>query len=185
MLIYRYYEFKWVRYLSITLMILVPFSRMYLGQHYLEDVLVGSLLGVVFGLFFLWVLEIGKKDTEDLKAFLVIPLFVVALIFVYNEQFYVAAGGYIGLTVGYFLEKRYVQYEVKEIWWVQLLKFIIGITGALILKEGIKPLFALMGNHYVLDLVRYMLVALWASFGAMALFKKLFKVNGESRFVKQ
>lgn len=185
MLIYRYYEFKWVRYLSITLMILVPFSRMYLGQHYLEDVLVGSLLGVFFGLFFLWVLEIGKKDTEDLKAFLVIPLFVVALFFVYNEQFYVAAGGYIGLTVGYFLEKRYVQYEVKEIGWVQLLKFIIGITGALILKEGIKPLFALMGNHYVLDLVRYMLVALWASFGAMALFKKLFKVNGESRFVKQ
>ena len=93
----------------------------------------------------------------------VIPLFIVALFFVYNEQFYIAAGGYIGLVLGYFLEKRYVKYEVKEIWWVQLLKFLIGMIGALLIKEGTKPLFALMGDHYIFDLIRYFLVALWAS----------------------
>lgn len=185
MLIYQYDEIKWVKYLAIALMILVPFSRMYLGQHYLEDVLVGSLLGIVLGLFFLWILGLGKENTEDLKAMVVIPLFIVALFFIYNEQFYVAAGGYMGLVFGYFLEKRYVQYEVKEIWWVQLLKFFIGIIGALIIKEGMKPLFALIGDHYIFDLIRYFLVALWASVGAMYVFKALFKRNGQSKFVKQ
>ncbi len=112
------------------------------------------------------------------------------MIFFPNNQLFVAGGAYIGLTLGYFLEKRYVKYDTKEIWWIQILKVLFGLLIAIGLKEGIKPLFKLIhGNNETLenifDAVRYFLVALWASLGAMFTFEKVLRVNGEKRFIKK
>ena len=38
---------KWIKIICISLMILVPFSRLYLGVHFLADVLGGVLLGAI------------------------------------------------------------------------------------------------------------------------------------------
>lgn len=128
MMIYQYYEIKWLKWLSVALMILVPFSRMYLGQHYLEDVSVGLILGIVFGLLGLFLLSVGNNDKEDIRALYLVPLFLILMIFVHNDQLYVAGGAYIGLSVGYFIEKRYVQYDNKEVWWVQILKVLFWFS---------------------------------------------------------
>jgi undecaprenyl-diphosphatase len=46
-------EFKQLKYFWIGFAILVAFSRVYFGVHYLSDVLFGSLLGYIIGLFLL------------------------------------------------------------------------------------------------------------------------------------
>ncbi len=49
---------KWVRLICLLLIVLVPFSRIYLGVHFLADVLGGYLIGIVlFWLLYLWVLK--------------------------------------------------------------------------------------------------------------------------------
>lgn len=173
-MLYKKFEIKWLRYTSIILMILVPLSRMYLGQHYLEDVLVGLGLGLILGPLTFFLLSIGSDDKEDIRAFYLIPFLILAMIFVYNDQLYTAAGGYLGLVIGYFIEKRYVKYDVKSPLKIQVLKVLMGLIIALIFKEGLKYVFALMTDHYIMDFIRYFIVGIWASLGAMFTFKKIF-----------
>lgn len=173
-MLYKKFEIKWLRYTSIILMILVPLSRMYLGQHYLEDVLVGLSLGLILGPLTFFLLSVGNNDKEDIRALYLIPFLIIAMFFVYNDQLYTAAGGYLGLVIGYFIEKRYVKYDVKAPLKIQILKVIIGLFIALLLKEGLKFLFGLMTDHYIMDFIRYFMVGIWASLGAMFSFKKIF-----------
>lgn len=46
-LIWQLLSTKWVKYLLVTLVLLVLYSRMYLGVHYLSDISCGALLGYV------------------------------------------------------------------------------------------------------------------------------------------
>lgn len=41
---------KWIGVISLTIAAMIGFSRMYLGVHYPSDVIVGFLLGIIFGL---------------------------------------------------------------------------------------------------------------------------------------
>lgn len=43
--------YQWYRWLVIAILFLVCFSRIYLGVHYLSDVLVGVIVGALIGLF--------------------------------------------------------------------------------------------------------------------------------------
>lgn len=167
----RFKEKRWVKYLFYTLMVLVPISRVYLGQHYLHDVIVGLSLGVFFGILFMWLLTFKNDDVEEVRSLYVIPILVVLLFFIYNRDLYIASFAYFGLAIGYFIEKRYVKNDVKTTLNKQVIKVVIGLVGALLIKEGLKPIFELISDAYLLDGIRYFLVALWASLGVMYLSK--------------
>ena len=64
----------WVRILCGILMILVPFSRMYLGVHYPSDVLCGMVLGILFGLAALIVL---RKNATVKSLDFIVPVMAV------------------------------------------------------------------------------------------------------------
>lgn len=167
---------KWLNYVLLSLIILVPFSRVYLGQHYLSDVLVGAVVGIAFSILGLFLLEYKSSGNEEIRALYFIPVvFLLAFIVGANELF-LASGAYSGLVIGYILEKKYVDYDIKDTLTVNILKIIIGVVVMLGLKEGLKILLGLfINNKDILDIIRYFFVTLWASFGSMALFKVLFK----------
>ncbi|MFK7904035.1 MAG: phosphatase PAP2 family protein [Chitinophagales bacterium] len=57
---------KWLTYLSIALIILIPFSRVYLGVHFLADIIGGYILGGII----LWALYQLILKPSKLEAFL-------------------------------------------------------------------------------------------------------------------
>lgn len=177
----EYYYAKWVRVLMVAMIILVPLSRMYLGQHYLEDVLVGLVLGLILGSTFMFLLGVGNFDREHIRALYPIPILVILMVFFHEEPLFVAGGAYIGLAVGYYIEKLYVKYKVAAPLKTQIIKVIFGLAMAFILKEGLKfvlpyGLFDVDSIGYlILDFIRYLLIGLWASLGFMFVAKKIFK----------
>lgn len=179
----EYYYAKWVRVLMIAMIILVPLSRMYLGQHYLEDVLVGLVLGLILGSTFMFLLGVGNFDKEHIRALYPIPVLLILMAFFHEEPLFVAGGAYMGLTIGYFLEKKYVKAKVKAPVLIQLLKVFMGLAIAFAIKEGLKFIFPYSANvdmdptflDLVFDFIRYFTIGIWASLGMMWVSKKLFR----------
>jgi membrane-associated phospholipid phosphatase len=57
------FQKRWLSILSATLMVLIPFSRIYLGVHFLADVIGGIILGaVLLAVFYALVLHPEKRS---------------------------------------------------------------------------------------------------------------------------
>lgn len=172
---------KWVRPLLITIVILVMLARVYLGQHYLTDVIAGLAVSILVYYAFIYLAPKVKINPIKL-VYYTIPLMILGAFFIVDKNYYVAIASMIGLTVGYDLELRYVKYEVKAPVKIQIAKYAIGIIVALLLKEGLKLVFPYSGNDdlnlthldLILDGLRYFILTVWLSLGAMWVFKKLF-----------
>ena len=61
----------------------------------------------------MFLLSYKKDDVEDIRALYLVPILVLLLFLVYNKDLYVASFAYMGLTLGYFIEKRYVKNDIK------------------------------------------------------------------------
>lgn len=158
---------KWLKYVAWFIMFMVPFSRMYLGQHFLSDVIVGVILA--FGLTYASFKLIDLMgDDEHIYTLMLAPLFILALFFIKTHDVYVASGGFVGFALGYYLEKTYVKYDVKAIWWIQVIKVILGLAVAFGIKEGLKLVFP---DQLIFDFIRYFAIGVWAAVGAPLVFK--------------
>lgn len=162
----------------IVLAALVGLSRMYIGVHTPADVLVGALISIVL-IAALYPLMMGRKD-RTFHGLLYLALFSLCyLIFMETAPFpadvdahnlesamknaYTLIGCSLALVLVYPLEKRYVDFSEKAVWWAQLLKIGLGLIVVLAVKEGLRsPLDTLFAGHLAARAVRYFLIVVVA-----------------------
>lgn len=170
---------KWLRIAFIAIAVLVPLSRMYIGVHTPADVLVGSGMSVIL-IFALKPLVYGK-DGKGMKALLA-GMIVLALTYLayvelwpfpadidaHNLQSgyknaYTLLGALLGVAVTYVVDEKKLQFQVKAVWWAQILKVVLGLGAVLLVKEGLRtPLDLLLGGHMAARAVRYFLIVVMA-----------------------
>lgn len=169
---------KWIRWICVAFMILVPFSRMYVGVHTPADVLVGSSMALVmvFG-FYPLMLGNGKKNIPWIFGILLV-LSTAYLLYVelypfpadVDQENYTSAvkngytflGCFAGLLVVYFADEKKFRFETKAIWWAQILKAVGGLTVVLAVKEGLRPVLELILPAMPARAVRYFLIVIVA-----------------------
>ena len=157
--------------IGLFIMIMVPLSRMYLGQHFLTDVIAGLFLAL--GLTYVSFKLVDKMgDDEHVYTLMLTPFFIAALMFFPHHDLAVGAGGFAGFAIGYYLEKKYLGYNVHADLWIQIIKVIIGLVVALLIKEGLKFIFP---DKIFFDFIRYLLIGGWAALGAPLTFHHVFK----------
>lgn len=165
-----------------VLILLVAFSRMYLGVHTLLDVAVSLIFAL--GL----ILLLRPVFTEDEKFHKFMPWVVAAgvLLSVGLLAFVVSIGGdetldphnyesglknactlmgcTIGLIPAYIVDRKWTKFETKAPWYAQILKIVIGLAVVLAIKSGLSsPLTALCaGNAYAARIIRYFLIVIFA-----------------------
>ena len=170
---------KWLRILCISLCVLVGFSRMYVGVHTPKDVLVAAAMAMALILLLKPItLHRGVKAMQGL---IVVMLAVAVGLLLYVELFtfpadvdeenlhsgiknaYTMLGCLTGVAAVYFLERKYVNFPEKAVWWAQILKIGLGLGLVLAVKSGLKsPLEALFAGHMVSRAVRYFLIVITA-----------------------
>ncbi len=197
---------RWVKGIALVGILLIGLSRVFLGVHFLHDVLVGWLVGSLLLYMFIQ-LEPGviswyKRNSSGLRILTLIgvtALFILPMLLItppfnppvlpsawletagieinpysYNDLL-TSAGAFFGLGLGiiFLTEKGF--FNRKGTIWQLILRYLIGVTGVLLLYTGLGKIFPkdLDLISYSLRFIRYSLIGLWISFGAPIVFSWL------------
>lgn len=169
---------KIVKAVCLFLAIVVPFSRMYVGVHTPLDVIVSVVIAVAL-LFILRPL-IFKHDGKLIPYILLIMtafniaymLYVMLFPFPADidperlesarESAFTLLGALSGFFVVYFVDKKWLHFPVKAVWWAQIIKCVVGLVLVLAVKSGLSAPLAALLTEYPGRTVRYFLVAIVA-----------------------
>ena len=157
---------KKVRYSMLVLILLIAFSRNYLGVHTPQDIIVSFILGII-------ILFISKKTFDkianggvDKKIFLtgfILSVAVIAFViikyyslngqkffdFVYQmPSFYFNTGYTLGAVSGWFCCRKLIPFETDNLSWLKrITRFIFGYCAFLIiLFQGLPILISDFGS---------------------------------------
>ncbi len=67
------------------------------------------------------------------------------------------------------MEKKWINFSVKAVWWKQAVKLVVGLIGVLAIKSGLKMV---LGESLAADALRYFLLIVWILAGWPALFAR-------------
>ena len=174
-------RYNWMRVACWVLMVLVPFSRMYLGVHTPADVAVSFVIAAVLVFVLKPLLDRTDRD-PGLLYLLLLGMALLAVLYVLyvecwpfpadvdpanyisgRENAYKRLGAVAGINLVHYLDDQFLRFETKAPPLAQGLKLVLGLLVVLAVKEGLKIPFApLFGGHPAGDAVRYFLVVLAA-----------------------
>ena len=171
---------KGIRAAAIVLMILVPFSRMYLGCHTPLDVGVSFVLALVLAVALRPVILSGAQKAPMFWGLLFLSLFITILYMIFvtfydfpadidsgnlyegTKNAYTLLGCLAGLIVSKALDDRYIHFQVKAVWQAQILKVLLGLVLIIAIRAGLKaPLQAIL-PEFPATAVRYFLMVVFA-----------------------
>jgi len=163
--------------LCVALIVLVGFSRMYLGVHTPYDVGVSLITGAltVFGMMRLYNDAEGNAKKESRINWGVFAFALVLLAYVCFapkraaniaefdlhgiETTWKLVGTTAGVIAAFWIDQKYVHYETKASLPVQVVKVALGFAVVMVIRLGLKPVLnLLMNGHAAAGAVRYFLM---------------------------
>ena len=189
---------KLLRGICIALMILVPFSRMYVGVHTPADVLVGSAMALVMVFAFRPLMLRGNKTgiQATFTGLLFLSIFYLLFVELYPfpadidahnyesavKNAYTFIGCFVGVIIVFIVDEDKLKFDTRAIWWAQILKAVGGLSVVLAVKEGMRPVLEAFLPAMPARAVRYCLIVVVAGLVwplTFRWFAKLGKNRGE------
>ena len=195
----------WVWFLAFLMIALMGLSRIYLGDHFISDVIGGFLVGIIILVgIILWRRYLAssfyKRILGQRLLFAILVTLMLALAFVAvvlligtpdlsvpwaeyipeaeltsKTDMATAVGALLGFSIGILLEGGRVRFRVDGSLGKRTARYILGIIIMVIIWQGLGILFPddPLWLAIPLRILRYTLVALWASYYAPAVFVRL------------
>jgi len=154
---------RWLTVVSTVIIVLVAISRMYIGVHFLSDVIVGGLLGI--GIAYLGYRYFSKdRSTDKLYRYLLMGSIAIGILFYIYSLFTIHAtdelnnaanlydklvdvlkmlGVICGFIVGVTFEKSKVKFTQHKVLWKNLIRFALGVAVVMGVRLGLKVVFGI------------------------------------------
>lgn len=177
----RFTKRRWAKILCIAAVILIPFSRMYLGVHTPKDVGVSFAVALILVFAFYPAFKTDESQSRSMLYILAVIAVVTVgyLVYVLAYHFpsdidmenlasgtktaYTMAGAVLGLFPVYLFDRYYLHFETKAPLLGQILKLVLGLAVVIGVRSLLKaPLHAIFGSGYFADGVRYFLMVVVA-----------------------
>ncbi len=157
---------------------IVMFTRLYLGQHYLTDVIVGAIIGVLSVILFSFLFDL-LKDREELLVFGIVPVCVILMtVFLIidganaNATLFKAMSVWSAISIGYYVDKKKFNFNSSHVsvknTVIKLLIAYLGATIFALLLYKVLPFFDALNA-----LICYFMLGIFVSLLAPLLFRAL------------
>jgi membrane-associated phospholipid phosphatase len=152
----------WLSAIAIPLLILIPFSRIYLGVHYPQDAIAGMVIGLVLMVAYFRLgprIEAWLGNQNDRARIGIFALFalIIAVTLPIPEGM-ALAGGVLGLCIGYVLELAGNDFRHYRRWHYHGLRMAVGLLiclAAYLAVMAPSPPASPPGGPGVLRIVQY------------------------------
>ena len=170
------------RAVCAVIILLVAFSRMYLGVHTPLDVGVSLVTGLVLTLalwpLFRYIEEHPRRMYAALGIMLGLTLAYLLYVTLYPfpagtdaenlasalENGYKLLGAGAAMLLSYALDRKYIHFDTAAPLAAQVLKCVIGLALVMAIRAGLKsPFYALFGAGGVADAARYFITVFFAA----------------------
>jgi membrane-associated phospholipid phosphatase len=184
----------WVTVLVIIFVALVGLSRMVLGVHFPQDIVVGLILGLLILLAYAllepslsaWFSKQGVwAQIGWVVGISALLLIIHPLIFPDNSGYgtlvaVVPVSVWFGGGIGFVLETHYLRIDAGGIWWKRVLRYLLGIIVLLALFFALDAAFDRMTPSHLFTFIQFALIGFWVGYGAPWLFVKTGLVECET-----
>ena len=174
----------WARMIFFALILLISSSRIYLGAHYVGDVLGGMLVGAVFLIVAYKAMPYLESELGSIPSWLrdyLMPLISVLLFGLSLAVFpditrgnsTLICGSLFGLSVGFSLESKYANISVNVNRWIKVIRSVVGLTTVFVFYWMISSIlnFLSLGAVVYLNFIKYALIAFVIAFIMPLVFK--------------
>ena len=162
---------RWLTVLTVFMVIVMCLSRMYLGVHFVHDVLVGLLLaGLLLGGYALWQRHVAPKLDkrilgQRLLVILAVPLLFSLLYVIVRlligevdtavawrsrlelaekesiEAMVTAVAALTGFGIGVLFEGSRVRFQATGPVWQRAVRYVVGMIGTVLIWYGLREIF--------------------------------------------